>query len=188
MRTFKDGPFPTLVAVVTTLYKGVVNATPITWFTPCSYEPPLLFMALKQKCDTLANLRSDREFVLQTVPYVYAQEVHNLAAPCPRDKSELNRDNLKVIMSKEVVPPRLEIAQEWFECTVTNIFGGGYSSHSFILAEVLYSSIASLEDTRLPLLNHGGLNYLTINANPELLFTVKPYKGDSDEKKPRDLF
>jgi len=165
----KKGPLPTLVAVVTTKYNGVVNAAPVTWFTPCSYEPPRLALATKVESDTSANIRDTGQFVLQTVPFTDAQVVHNLARKLSRGESEVEYEGLEVVKSEFVDVPRLKIALQWFECRLEQVIS--CDTHYLWIAEVLNSEIPEIGSEEIPLLYFGGLKY----AKPCEPIKVKPY-------------
>ena len=90
---------------------------PVTWFTPCSYDPPLLLNARNGK-DTLKNIVETGEFVLQTVLLKNVQSVHNLARNLPRDGQKLSMKHWMSESSKIDVP-RLTIAVQWFEVGLT---------------------------------------------------------------------
>ncbi len=153
---FKQGPIPTLVAVVTTMHNGIVNSAPVTWFTPCSYTPAMIMVALKKDNDTIKNIEDTEEFVIQTVEETCFQDVHNMAKTLPRTESELDQDNVNVatVDSKKVKVPRLNIAVQWYECKLVTIREIG-DTHKQVFAEVV---------------NHG-----TDKSNPLLYCTQSLY-------------
>ena len=167
---FKDKLLPTLVSVVTTMYEGVVNAAPITWFSPCSYDPPLIMLAIKYNSDTLINALKEREFVLQTFPVYDAQEVHNLARRLPRNESEIDESDFTLTKSEKVKVPRITECKEWYECKVIQK-GHTYSkTHCIIIGKVLSNGKNNKSST---LLYKGGLAYSGLSDEEFLL--VKPY-------------
>jgi len=174
MDVFKRGPLPTLVSVVTTVHNGAVNAAPVTWFTPCSYDPPMVFVALKRKSDTFKNIEEHGQFVLQTVPFKFAQKVHNLAKSLPREESEIVHEELWTVKSKLIEVPRLAIAVQWFECraepSMIQLVG---ETHAQVIACVLEHNARVLEgeNEELPLLYFGGLKY----SRAQKSIQVEPY-------------
>ena len=179
---FKVGPLPMTVGVITTLHGlhgDVVNAAPVTWFTPVSYEPPLMLIALKREKDSKKNIEEMGEFVLQTVPFDCIQKVHNLARGLPRNESEVEYEGLEVVKSKHVHVPRLKIALQWFECIVNpmTIHTWGLT-HAQIIGRVLNADEEEVsrlklsdEDEEHVAMYFGGLNY----ARPHRSIAVKPY-------------
>lgn len=129
---FKDGPFPTLVAVVTTMYRGVTNAAPITWFSPISYEPPLIIIAVKKESDTAKNIVDNGKFVLQTVPHFLAQKIHNMAKSYPRNISEAEEQGLELVKETVLSVPHLEQANDWFECQCKSVHIMGNDHYQFV--------------------------------------------------------
>lgn len=170
----KKGPYPTLVAVVTTIHKGIVNAAPITWFTPCSYDPPLMMICVKRGSDTLENIIDNHQFILQTVPYEYAFSIHKMAKKLPRERSELYcTPSIEIITSDIVSVPRLSIANQWYEC----ISGRRDKStvgktHVQIIGRIVNDHAGSFSETDKHLLYCGGLTY---TCNGEDIVEVDPY-------------
>jgi len=151
---FSEGPFPTLVYVVTTIYKDVVNACPVTWCTPCSYNPPLFMVSIKKGKDTAFNILQNHEFVLQTVSFKHFQEVHNLAKTLERDVSELVIDDLRTVDTLFTGIPRLDIAINWYECkTSLGMINNYGKTHFQVTGEVLSSGYNYQQQD--PLLYHG---------------------------------
>ncbi len=166
---FKEGPFPALVGVITTLYEGTINAAPFTWFTPCSYDPPLLMVALKEETDTLKNILLNKEFVLQTMPDHYCNEVHQCAKKLPRNVSELDHVDLGYKASSVVSPPRLFGAAQWYECVFVPPVVSMAKSHKCIFGEVVASG-SYKNMGRIDVLMHLGENkYARGSTQPQLI-------------------
>jgi len=167
---FAEGPFPNLVYVITTVFKDVVNACPVTWCTPCSYNPPAFMVAIKRGKDTFANILDSHEFVLQTVPAKNYQEVHNLAKTLEADESELHIDNLKTRDSLFLYTPRLEIAVNWYECETDVDMINSYGTTHFQVIGKVVSSGHNYQATE-PLLYQGERIY----TKAENRFEATPY-------------
>lgn len=167
---FKDKLLPTLVSVVTTMYEGVVNAAPITWFSPCSYDPPLIMLAVKYESDTFKNIVKEREFVLQTFPMYDAQEVHNLAKKLPQNESEIDESDFTLTKSEKVQVPRITECKEWYECEAVQTGRTDSKTHFIIIGKVLSNGKNAKSST---LLHKGGLAYSGLLDEEFLL--VKPY-------------
>lgn len=175
---FKHGPYPAVVAVVTTLYMGIVNAAPITWFSPISYDPPYLMISVKKESDTAQNIIDSNKFTLQTVPYYVAQQVHNMAYDYPRDVSEiemtkksLHTHQLSVEKSNVLSVPHLTLAHNWYECISKSMHTIGNDHYQFV-GEVVGGHCSS--GSIYGLLHFGELEYGTVGANG-IIFEVDPY-------------
>ena len=171
---FKENPFPTVVAVITTKYGTTVNAAPVTWFTPCSYDPPLIMVALKSDSDTLANMLPKKEFVIQTMPSDCSDVVHILAKKLPRNKSELELTDGKLrpaLNSVKVKVPRLANALQWYECRLWAV-STLVESHTYVYGQVLHYG-ENMSDHSNVLMYCGGLTYGQFDVNKT--WEVKPY-------------
>lgn len=152
---FKGSSFPTPVAVITTMKEGILNAAPVTWFTPISYDPPLLIVSLKPKTDTAKNITITTEFTLQTVPYKIAQKVHNMAAPYSEDISEPDAVGLKYEKTDLCPVPYLVDSLAWFYCKTKSMHLLG--DHYQFVAEVMASRKCFSQKNAL--LSLGGSHY-----------------------------
>lgn len=167
---FKDGLLPTLVGVITTVDDaGVVNAAPVTWFAPISYEPPMIAVALKSHKQSIANVRRAQRFVLQTVRYEHAQQVHNMAVDAPVGVSEPALVGLDVVKGLFWEFPRLAIAEQWFACCFSQEVATGSETHTLILGTVLKMHTPTVSEGML--LYYGGLKYGPSGSFEE----VRPY-------------
>jgi flavin reductase (DIM6/NTAB) family NADH-FMN oxidoreductase RutF len=167
---FKQGPFPTLVAVITTQYGDITNAAPVTWFMPCSYDPPMIMVALKNKSDTLANIIENREFVIQFFNWWLAQDVHNLAKTLPRDVSELEGSDFHTEDTPGLKVKRIEEAYAYYGCMLDQVIKPIYthSGHTVVTGAVI---CAEHYEREVPLLYFGGLRY----GYSQNYFSVDPY-------------
>lgn len=171
---FQYGPFPTLVYVVTTMYRGVTNAAPITWVSPISYEPPLIMISVKKESDTVRNIMNNGKFVVQTVPYHMAQKIHNMAKSYPRDISELSEQKLATVKESILSVPRLVLATDWYECVSKTIHMYG-NDHCQVIGKVKHYKRNKIDRkfaSCRPLLYCGGLTY---NKEESTDFDVDPY-------------
>jgi flavin reductase (DIM6/NTAB) family NADH-FMN oxidoreductase RutF len=170
---FKNGPFPALVVVVTTMHEGITNAAPITWFSPISYDPPLLVISVKKESDTSQNIIENEKFVVQTVPYFLAQKVHNMAKSYPRNVSELEEQGLEFVKETIISVPRLEQANDWFECDLNMWSSLGKDHYQFVGEVVNYKINNSITPFfNASLMHYGGLQYTRMIDD---MIKVDPY-------------
>ena len=165
---FKEWFCPTIVFVVTTMYKGVTNGAPITWVTPVSYDPLSLMISVKQESDTAKNILDNGKFMLQTVPPYVFQEVHNMAAPYPRTISEPVDQGLEIVKENVLSVPRLSIAVDFFECFTDRIMETG--DHYQIFADIRSYSCSPVRTAKLMVIKD-----LVYTDGQGTLFKAKPY-------------
>ena len=175
IEAMKKVGLPTPVGVITSLYKekgkdDVVNVMPLTWWTPCSYDPPRMLFAIGKTKDTLANIMDTGEFVFHLMPFGMRQTVHNCARRLPRNQSEAEYEGLKLSPSKYVSVPHLADALQVVECKLDQIYSTT-GTHNLVVGRVLSVTPESVEDPTNVLMYNGALQY----SNIEPCITVERY-------------
>lgn len=94
MNVWKQLLPPLVVSLVATFDdEGRVNASPKTWWSPTSYTPPQLILAVKPESDTHANIELTGRWVLHLPPgnrHDVATKVLHTAKKLPRGENELD--------------------------------------------------------------------------------------------------
>src|SRR6202046_2627419 len=104
---------PRPIAFVTTLSPdGKVNAAPFSFFNLMGANPPILAFAPGDRDDgtpkdTVLNIRSTHEFVVNLVDEALAQAMNQCAASLPYGDNELESAGLHPAASTSVKPPRI---------------------------------------------------------------------------------
>lgn len=137
---------PRPIAFVSTRAEdGTLNLAPFSYFTACSANPPcILFSPTSrgpdgQPKDTLANVRTTGEFVVNIVSEEFAPQMNLTSAECPASVDEFQLSGLTPCPSERVRPPRVAESHVQMECRVRQIVtvsdqpGGGY----VVIGEVL---------------------------------------------------
>lgn len=108
---------PRIVTLITTVnsLKGV-NAAPMDFTSPASFDPPILMIALKPMIKTYQNIKDNKEFVINILGRQYADEVLRCAARYPPGINKLEQAGLHTFSSVIVKPPRVKEAKIWIEC------------------------------------------------------------------------
>ncbi|HXD88830.1 MAG TPA: flavin reductase family protein [Urbifossiella sp.] len=141
---------PRPIAWVTTLSPaGVVNLAPFSFFNAFGANPPIVVFSptLRRdgsKKDTLLNLESLGEFVLNAATAPLAEQVNLTSKEIPRIESEVSLAGLTAVPSTIVRPPRIAQSPVNFECRVRQIIpcGTGPIAANLVIGEVLAMHIA----------------------------------------------
>jgi flavin reductase (DIM6/NTAB) family NADH-FMN oxidoreductase RutF len=137
---------PRPIAFVSTVdLGGVRNLAPFSYFTGCSTNPPVVCFcaAVRQgtqpQKDTLLNIESTGEFVVNIVSEELAAQMNMTAAEAPPEVDEFTLSGLTPLASELVRPPRVAESKVHMECRLRQIVrvsdkpGGG----SLVLGDVL---------------------------------------------------
>lgn len=143
---------PRPIAFVTTVDRqGNVNLAPFSFFTAVSSRPPLLALSIGQRRwqgalqpkDTLANLQSSGELVVNIAPVALAEAVNAAAAELPPGVSELAHCGLTAQPSVHVRPPRVLECPVQMEAKLSQIVWlGTPATQALVIVEVLCFHVA----------------------------------------------
>ena len=141
---------PRPIAWVTTVSPaGVVNLAPFSFFNAFGANPPIVVFSptLRRdgsKKDTLLNLESLPEFVLNAATAPLAEKVNLSSAELPPHESEFPLTGLTEVPSTRVKPPRVAESPVQMECKVRQIIpcGTGPIAANLVIGEVLVMHIA----------------------------------------------
>ena len=141
---------PRPIAWVTTISPaGVVNLAPFSFFNAFGANPPIVVFSptLRRdgsKKDTLLNLESHPEFVLNAATAPLAEKVNLSSAELPPDESEFPLTGLTAVPSAKVKPPRVAESPVSMECKVRQIIpcGTGPIAANLVIGEALVMHIS----------------------------------------------
>ncbi len=136
---------PRPVAWVTTVSPaGVVNLAPFSYFNLLGDAPPLVAFAPVRrpdgsKKDTLANLESCPEFVLNLVTEDVVAAANLTSKAVPAAESEVLLAGLTTVPSTKVRPPRVAGSPGHLECAVRHLlpFGTHPGASTVVIGEVV---------------------------------------------------
>jgi flavin reductase (DIM6/NTAB) family NADH-FMN oxidoreductase RutF len=124
---------------------GVRNLAPFSFFTACCSNPPVVCFCTAVRFgprphkDTLENVRSTGEFVVNVVSEEIAEQMNKTSADVPPEVDEFVLSGLTPLASDLVKPPRVAESKVQMECKLRQIVpvsekpGGGV----LVLGEVL---------------------------------------------------
>lgn len=124
---------------------GVLNLAPFSFFTGISANPPVICFCPMVRAsdgltkDTLRNIESTREFVVNIVSEDFVEPMNVCSTEFPPEVNEFEKSGLTPIPSDLVKPPRVKESRVNLECKLVQIvtvsskpLGG-----SIVLGEVL---------------------------------------------------
>jgi flavin reductase (DIM6/NTAB) family NADH-FMN oxidoreductase RutF len=148
-RTLVGVVAPRPIAWVTTLdAAGRVNLAPFSFFNAFGANPPVVVFSptLRRdgtKKDTLLNLESVGEFVLNAAVESVAEKMNATAKELPRGQSEAEFAGLTLVPSTKVRPPRVAESPVHLECKLCQIMsiGDGPIAANLVIGQVLLMHI-----------------------------------------------
>ena len=141
---------PRPIAWVTTVNAaGVVNLAPFSFFNAFGSNPPVVVFSPTRrrdgsKKDTLLNLETLGEFVVNSAVESLAEQVNLSSKEVPPDESEIALTGLTTVPSIKVKPPRLRESPVNMECVVRQIVpvGTGPMAGSLVVGDVVMFHVA----------------------------------------------
>jgi len=127
-------------AVISTVSpRGVSNAAPFSYCSPCSSNPPLYGFGCSPKHDTWRNIQETREFVANFVGEDFGPLMNIMEKDWPYEVSEIEKANLTEEKAIKVKPPRIKEAYAWLECTLETYVLTG--DHIWIVGRVVEAEV-----------------------------------------------
>ena len=110
---------------------GATNLAPFSFFTGIAAEPmSVCFCPVNdregRKKDTLRNVETTREFVVNVVSESLVEKMNQTSAPYPYGVSEFDEVGLTEVESLRVRPPRVKESLVSMECKVVQIVALGH--------------------------------------------------------------
>lgn len=137
---------PRPIAWVSTVSpEGRTNLAPFSFFQGvCARPPTLLFCPVNDRHgkpkDTLRNVESTGEFVVNLVPFALVEAMNATAASLPYGESEFERFHVRPAASLRVRPPRVADAPVAFECRLDRVIrlGEGPIAGHVVLGRIVH--------------------------------------------------
>ncbi len=142
--------FPLPVTVITTVDpQGTPNAAPYSCVMPILRPLPLIALASALPRDTLRNIRSGGEFVVNVMGRPSFSAAMKCAKNYPVGVNELAQEGVATTSARKVRPPRIKEAVGWIEARLENEMIG--DKYSLVVGHVVCSEMndAYLQDGQL---------------------------------------
>ncbi|MEZ6124011.1 MAG: flavin reductase family protein [Planctomycetaceae bacterium] len=141
---------PRPIAWVSTVSEsGITNVAPFSFFSGVGSRPPSLLFCPANNADggpkdTLRNIESTGEFVVNIVPEFLAEPMNRSAAVLPPDESEFDVCGLTSLSGTRVRAPRVAESPVQFECEVLQILkiGDGPGGANIVIGRILYVHVS----------------------------------------------
>ncbi|HUU81910.1 MAG TPA: flavin reductase family protein [Phycisphaerae bacterium] len=176
---------PRPIAFVSTISAdGVRNLAPFSFFSgACANPPAVVFAPATDRAgkdkDTLNNLRTQGECVVNVVPYEIREAMNQASYAYPPEVDEFVEAGFTPLASELVRPPRVGESPVQMECRLIQIVkvGQGPVSGNLCICEVLCFHVAeemclpdgTVDVARIDLIGRlGGAGYSTIRDRFEL--------------------
>jgi flavin reductase (DIM6/NTAB) family NADH-FMN oxidoreductase RutF len=195
--------FPSLVTprpigwISTVDAQGRANLAPYSFFNLASSTPPMLMLSInvapdRDQKDTLANIRSQGEFVYNLATVPLAQQMSDSSVTAPFGVDEFEMVGLAKAPCLKVRPPRVALSPMAMECVVERIVDIEPREVGDTLTTVVFGRVVGLhiDDAMLdakgrfnsaaarPLARLGGFQYAEMLETFELA-RPGPYPGSS---------
>ena len=136
---------PRPIAFVSTIGEdGIFNLAPFSAFTQISVKPAIVCFSLiprrdGQKKDTLRNIQSSKDFVINVVDESLAEAMNLTSANYPSDVDEFKEVGLTAVRSDMVKAPRVAESPVSMECQLLQIlqFGTMPNGCDLVIGEVV---------------------------------------------------
>jgi len=119
---------PRPIAWVSTLSKAgtTSNLAPFSYFNLLTNSPPTVMFSCvnpsdRREKDTLRNIRSTREYVINMVSRDLLEPMHASSRPAPYGTSEFDMVGVRRTPSETVAPPRVEGVPAALECRLLRL-------------------------------------------------------------------
>lgn len=132
------------VFVVSKGAEGAVNVMAAGWNVKCSYEPPMMAVALKVGHHTEKLIRESGEFVLAVPSPELCEQLEYVGSVSGADVDKLKQTDLQLQPAEEITVPLLSEARVNFECKLTEAVLTG--DHYLCIGEVVAAHYNSAKD------------------------------------------
>ena len=142
---------PLPIALISTVgADGTHNAAPFSLTFPICWKPPIICVSIGlrrgpegQKKDTLANIESSRDFVVNIMDESMIKPTIQTSLEYPGSVDEIKEAGLTAVAAEKVKSPRIAEAQVSFECQVVQEFelGEGENLKGIVLGEVVLTHV-----------------------------------------------
>lgn len=134
--TLRQMPYGLYVVGVSGNGDGATNAAAVSWVTQCSFDPPLLLVALRKPSRTYQLVKQGRVFSLNLLDKQERQTVRALERPSKAADNKLAKVGY---LEENTGAPILRDAFAYAECKVLEIYEPG--DHALVVGEVVHSGI-----------------------------------------------
>jgi flavin reductase (DIM6/NTAB) family NADH-FMN oxidoreductase RutF len=162
--------FPQLVTIAGVRRNGKDNLIPLAWFSPVSFDPPLLGILVAPKRHSHDMITAAGCFTLNFIPFDRAALVRDLGSTSGRDLDKFESFDVPKREAERIDAPIMDNAYGAVECKV--IDERTYGDHTLFVGEIVHTHY--LEEafggdkvlataSHLPVLYLGKDTYITVD-------------------------
>lgn len=141
---------PRPIAWVSTISdSGIPNLAPFSYFAGVASQPASLLFSVANRADgslkdTMRNLKTTPQFVVNVVPYHLAESMFKTSDELAYEVSEFEHAKLQMESSEKILPPRVAGSPIRMECEVLQIvpIGLGTGGSNVVIGRILLFDIA----------------------------------------------
>ncbi len=141
---------PRPIAWVSTVSAGgIPNLAPFSYFNGvCSDPAALMFSPVNHadgaRKDTVRNIESNGQFVVNMVPHSLATEMLKTAGRFDHEVSEFDTAEIETEPAEKIAPPSVKISPIKFECELIQIveIGSGPLAANLVIGKILLIDVA----------------------------------------------
>ena len=127
----------------------------ISWLQQCSFEPPMLCLALRKEHKPLELIGSSKSFLVNII----GKQNLSLISNFYREKGAKKFKDLETGKSKQNLV-FLKSAVAFLECNVTEVLSGGEKDHTLVIGKIISGSLLESKDNQPTLhLRKNGFDY-----------------------------
>lgn len=179
-RLLNPGP----VAIVTTSWRAMSNASPIAWTAPLSMEPPLVGCVIHPHRHTADMIRFSEEFAINIPGPSLVKQTAFLGSQTGLNTNKLDAAGLELFAGQRIDAPLIEGCLAWIECGLQDVIAIG--DHTLFVGRVVrvqaldeaYAQKWLLTERRYsPLTYIGGTTYSVLGEALETTVTTDAQGG-----------
>lgn len=130
-RLLSAGP----VLLVTSVLRGRVALTTVSWFTPLSADPPIVGIAIRPNAFIHDILKRSEEFTLNVAHAEYVREVHHCGIVSSEDHDKLAETRLHTSTARQIEAPWIDECIAHIECGLIGTQEWG--DHTLFVGQIL---------------------------------------------------
>ncbi len=167
------------LTIVTSAWRGMVNAAPVAWTVPLSMEPPIVGCVIHPHRHTADMIRFSQEFAINIAGPRLLKQAAFLGSMTGLNNNKLEATGLNTFGAQRIDAPLLEGCLAWIECGLQDVIPIG--DHTLFVGRVTrvqaldeaYAGNWLLERREFsPLTYIGGTQYAVVGDAMEAAYEV----------------
>lgn len=128
--------FPYAIYILAVRHEEDINAMAASWVTQCSFDPPLLLVAVRKGTRTYDLIQEGRAFTINLIDDKHRDIIKTLEKPFHMAGDKIDQVSYS---EDETGAPVLKDAFAYLECEVREIYEPG--DHALVIGEIIHSAL-----------------------------------------------